>query len=675
MKNSMYFSTIIGMMKSHKMLPIKGLLVALVILIYIPTPVLAQEAEYSKPSWYFGVAAGANFNDYRGTTQNLNSDLTVLSPFFNGDGVGLFIAPMLEYHKPGTILGFMLQAGFDSRKGSFDRVTTVCNCPNDLETDLSYITIEPSLRIAPFRNSFYIYGGPRIAFNNDNSFTYQKGVNPDVPEQEMPEPVNGEFSDTEKTILSMQVGAGYDIPLSSNKHKTQFVLSPFVAFHPYFGQEPRSSESWTVSTVRAGLVLKFGQGRLDKTVEEEEAVVSEALPYTFTVNSPVNSVSDPVVRETFPIRNYVFFDKGSTKIPNRYVKLNKDEVKNFKEDQLETYVPQNMSGRSDRNMTVYYNILNILGDRMQKYPASKITLVGSSDKGPEDAKLMAGAIKTYLTEVFEIAASRMAVEGRNKPKLPSEQVGGSMELELLAQDDQRVSIETNSPELIMEFSSGPSAPLKPVEYVIAQEAPLSSYLTLGVDGGNEAFSTWSVEVKDENNKIQNFGPYTEETITIPGAAILGERAKGDYTITLVGTSPDGTIVREEREVEMVLWKPSLVNESKRFSIIYEFNDAKAIQMYDKYLTEIVAKKIPMNGHVVINGYTDVIGEANNNQVLSLARANDTKTILNNSLKAMGRNDVTFEVIGNGENNSLFANELPEQRFYNRAVVIEVLPKK
>lgn len=670
MNNSINFSTIIGMMKAHK-----SLLIALAILLYIPTSVLAQEAEYSKPSWYFGVAGGANFNDYRGTTQNLNSDLTVLSPFYNGDGVGLFVAPMLEYHKPGTVLGFMLQAGFDSRKGSFDEVTTVCNCPTNLKTDLSYISIEPSLRIAPFRNSFYIYGGPRIAFNKDNSFTYQKGVNPDVPGQVMPEPVNGEFSDTEKTILSMQVGAGYDIPLSSNKHKTQFVLSPFVAFHPYFGQEPRSSESWTVSTIRAGLVLKFGQGRLDKMVEDDETVVSQALPYTFTVNSPVNSTSEPVVRETFPIRNYVFFDKGSTEIPNRYVTLEKDEVKNFKEDQLETYVPKNMSGRADRNMTVYYNILNILGDRMQKYPASKITLVGSSDKGPEDAKLMAGSIKTYLTDVFEIAASRVAIEGRNKPKLPSEQVGGSMELELLAQDDQRVSIETNSPELIMEFSSGPSAPLKPVEYVLSQEAPLSSYLTLGVIGGDEAFSTWSVEVKDENNKIQNFGPFTEETITIPGATILGQRAKGDYTITLVGTSPDGTIVREEREVEMVLWQPSLVNESKRFSIIYEFNDAKAIQMYDKYLTEIVAKKIPVNGHVLINGYTDVIGEAQNNQVLSLARANDTKTILSNSLKAMGRNDVTFEVKGNGENNSLFANELPEQRFYNRAVVIEILPKK
>jgi hypothetical protein len=47
-------------------------------------------------------------------------------------------------------------------------------------------------------------------------------------------PVTGEFSEIEETILSMQIGAGFDIPLSSDRNKTQFVLSPFVSFQPYF---------------------------------------------------------------------------------------------------------------------------------------------------------------------------------------------------------------------------------------------------------------------------------------------------------------------------------------------------------------------------------------------------------------------------------------------------------
>jgi hypothetical protein len=40
----------------------------------------------------------------------------------------------------------------------------------------------------------------------------------------------------------MQIGAGYDIPLSSDRNKTQFVLSPFVSFQPYFGQNPRQQK-------------------------------------------------------------------------------------------------------------------------------------------------------------------------------------------------------------------------------------------------------------------------------------------------------------------------------------------------------------------------------------------------------------------------------------------------
>jgi hypothetical protein len=48
----------------------------------------------------------------------------------------------------------MLQAGYDSRKGDFDQVITACDCPADLSTDLSYITVEPSLRFAPFKSNF-----------------------------------------------------------------------------------------------------------------------------------------------------------------------------------------------------------------------------------------------------------------------------------------------------------------------------------------------------------------------------------------------------------------------------------------------------------------------------------------------------------------------------------------
>ncbi|MFV8393434.1 OmpA family protein [Flavobacterium sp. LB2P6] len=636
--------------------------------------VQAQEVpaiKYAKPSWYFGVAGGANFNFYEGSTQQLNAGFTSPAAFHDGNGTGLFIAPLLEYRPADSRWGVMLQAGYDSRKGSFDQIVTACDCPADLSTDLSYITVEPSVRFAPFKSNFYLYGGPRLAFNMNKSFNYQLGINPAFPDQAPSPAVTGEFSEIEKTILSMQIGAGYDIPLSSDSNKTQFVLSPFVSFQPYFGQNPRATETWNITTIRAGVALKFGQG---KDIQEATDL-SKDREVDFTVNSPSNVSGERRMTEIFPLRNYVFFNEGSTEIPNRYVLLTKNQVKDFKEDQLETFAPKNLSDRSKRQMTVYYNVLNILGDRMQKNPSATITLVGSSEKGPADGLVMSESIKTYLVNVFAINPTRITTKGQNKPNIPSEQPGATLELVLLREGDRRVSIESNSPDLLMEFQSGPDAPLKPVQIVASQEAPAESYVTFNNKGAGEALSSWSLQITDEQGKVQSFGPYTQDEVSIPGKTILGSRPEGDYKVKMIGQTKSGKIVEKETPVHMVLWTPAKMEEGMRYSIIYEFNTSKAISMYEKYLTEVVTPKIPVGATVIIKGHTDIIGEEVYNQDLSVARANDVKNIIQNSLTKTGRNDVKFDVSGYGENenNSPFENKTPEERFYNRTVIIDIIP--
>jgi outer membrane protein OmpA-like peptidoglycan-associated protein len=88
-------------------------------------------------------------------------------------------------------------------------------------------------------------------------------------------------------------------------------------------------------------------------------------------------------------------------------------------------------------------------------------------------------------------------------------------------------------------------------------------------------------------------------------------------------------------------------------------------------------KIPKGGTVVIKGYSDIIGDKDHNQRLSLARANDVRTILESALKKAGRSDVSFEVHGLGEDptHTQFENKYPEERFYNRSVVIELFSAK
>lgn len=130
-------------------------------------------------------------------------------------------------------------------------------------------------------------------------------------------------------------------------------------------------------------------------------------------------------------------------------------------------------------------------------------------------------------------------------------------------------------------------------------------------------------------------------------------------------------------MHIVAWTPSKVEEGMRYSIVYEFDSADAIAMYNKYLSEVVAPKIPANSKVIIHGHTDIIGDLNYNQNLSVKRANDVYSTLKNSVNRIGTTGVTYEVEGVGENENAapFANRLPEQRAYNRTVIIDVIPNK
>jgi outer membrane protein OmpA-like peptidoglycan-associated protein len=458
------------------------------------------------------------------------------------------------------------------------------------------------------------------------------------------------------------------------------VLSPFVSFQPYFGQTPRSSETWNITTFRAGAALKLGRGHEITIPEKVEVIVPPAVirepAVLFTVNAPKNAPVERRVREIFPVRNYIFFDLGSTQIPERYVLLKKEQVKDFREDQLEVTAPKNLSGRSDRQMVVYYNVLNILGDRMVRNPSATVSLVGSSEKGSKDGRAMAESVKVYLVTVFGIDPSRIKTEGQVKPDVPSLQPGGTRELALLREGDRRVSIESSSPAILMEFQSGPENSLQPVEINVVQEAPVESYVTFEADRSNEAYNSWRLEIRDEQGVVQHFGPYKEEKVSIPGKSILGTRPSGDYKVKLVADTKSGKIEEKESSVHIVLWTPPKNEEGMRFSIIYEFNESKALPVYEKYLTEVVTPKIPQNGKVIIHGHTDIIGEDNYNKDLSVARANDVKGILEKSLSKAGRNDVKIEVFGFGEDekSAPFENRYPEERFYNRTVIIDIIPK-
>ncbi len=632
----------------------------------------AQKVKRVQPVWWFGESGAVNFNYYRGTTQMLNQSLTVPTAFHKGNGVKPYASLLTEY-RPGKVWGGMLNVAYDNRGAKFDGVMAPCNCPANLSTNISYIAVEPSLRIAPFASAFYVFAGPTLSINLSKEFMYTQLKQPDT---------RADWSDIRKTVFSAQAGAGIDIPLSKRTSETQMSLSPFASFQTDFGHEPRSVESWSFYTIRTGIALKFGTGRKPAPVKTTtEPTITYVSPVEkevqFSVRAPKVVPLNRQVKETFPIQSSVFFDLESTEIPHRYVMLNKTQATSFKEEQLQQSQPDNLnSGRSSRQLAVYHNILNIMGDRMRDNPQSVITLSGSSDKNPAEGKTLAENVKQYLVTLFGINASRISTEGRDKPFISSEQPGAVKDLSLLREEDRRVDIASVSPELLMQVGGNTSPFLKPVQITAIQEDPLDSHVIFNAAGASELFNSWSVEVTDEQGNVQNYGPYTRDMESVSGKTILGNNTQGNYKIAMLGQTKSGHSVRKESTVSLMK-----VNDPKqeglRYSILFDFDKSKSITAYQNFLTGIVTPLIPENGTVIIHGHTDVIGEEKYNRNLSQDRAMGAQQIIEHALSNTGKKGVKFETYGFGKDASMapFENNLPEERFYNRTVIIDIIPAK
>jgi len=642
------------------------------LLMLIATTGYTQVVPRPQPVWWFGESIAANFNTYRGTTQAINEGMQAPTAFHNGNGVKPYASLLIEY-RPNKRWGGALNIAYDNRGGKFNEVIAPCNCPENLSTNISYLAIEPSLRYAPFASAFYLFAGPTLNVNLTKRFKYT---------QENQSDVIGDWSDINHVLVSAQIGAGIDIPISARRNPTQITLSPFASFQTDLGNLPRTVESWSFYTIRTGIAFKIGTSR--RSVPASAVVIAPPIAppviasekeIQFSVRAPKVVPLERRVKEIFPLRNSVFFNVGSTDIPNRYVLLNRSQALSFKEEQLQEDQPDNLnSNRPARQLALYYNILNIMGDRMRDNTGSSIVLIGSSEKNPSEGKMMAENIKEYLVSVFGINASRIRTEGRDKPVIPSEQSGATQELALLREGDRRVDIESHSPELLMEVGGSASPFLKPVQIIVHQQDPLDSHVIFNVAGATETLNSWTIQITDEQGNVQHYGPYTSDQASVAGKIILGNNTQGNYTIVLTGQTKSGHTIEKESSVSLIK-----INDAKqdglRYSILFDFDRSKSIAVYENFLINIVTPLIPDNGTVIIHGHTDIIGEDGYNLKLSQNRAAGAQQVIEHALANTGKKGVRFETYGFGEDESKapFGNDMPEKRCYNRTVIIDIIP--
>ncbi len=616
-----------------------------------------------EPVWWFGVAGAANLNFYGGTLQQLNSNLTTPVPFHKGFGVGLYLAPTVEY-RPDSVWGGILQVGVDDRRGDFRNVTCPCGDTATLSAKPAYLSIEPSLRVAPFVGDFHVFAGPRVGFlwspgRGEKTFHYtQGGV-----------PTNADFSSMRRVVFSGQIGMGYDFTWAPENSRARIQLSPFISYQPPYGEAPRYTDHWGLETVRLGAALKFGlvpaQPENPKVLPPPRHLPDVGL----TVQAPSTVISRRKIQETFPLRNYVFFEEGSSQFSDRYFTLTPAQAADFREEQLQDALPAEPTGRSRRQMTVYHNILNIIGDRLRRNPGATIVLRGNASQGPLLGKARAETVKHYLTEVFGIAGERIGTEGGGD--LPYGHVSDSADLPLLRAEHQRVEILSHSPELLVQIGEGDHFMLKPVQ--LEGDAEGTDSVVFHAPGA-ERLASWHLEITDGRGVTRDFGPYTGNREALPAPMLLGENAWGAYTAGLVGRTADGDSLRRQAPFRLSR-KNKGIYLTTRFAILFDFDQAAAVSSYEKFLTDVVTAQVPDSGVVFIRGRTDVVGETDHNFKLSQGRAEGVRHDLDAAVSASGRRDVGYQSSWTGEDPTLapFGNASPEERSYNRTVIIDILP--
>jgi outer membrane protein OmpA-like peptidoglycan-associated protein len=229
--------------------------------------------------------------------------------------------------------------------------------------------------------------------------------------------------------------------------------------------------------------------------------------------------------------------------------------------------------------------------------------------------------------------------------------------------------------MLIEVGGAPhSYWLKPVQIVTEVEDPLDSHVIFYVVGANEVLASWSLEITDDQGKVQRYGPSTRYQEDISGNTILGDRSQGDYNVVMLGETKSGKFVRKESSVYLVR-RVELGKDVVRFRILFDFDKSKTIASYEKFLTEVVVPLIPDSGVVIIHGYTDIIGEEEYNENLSNERVQDARDIIERAISNSDKRGITFETFGFGEDlrYAMFDNDFPEGRFYNRSVIIDIVP--
>ncbi len=461
----------------------------------------------------------------------------------------------------------------------------------------------------------------------------------------------GDFTDTQLRTAIVG-GIGYAITLHESVE-----FSPELLYS-YPLSDATTGYDWKISSVSAGASLTWRIEKKEELPSPPEPVPPPPPPAPeppvarigTTMDAEID-ITETFVTETFPLLPYVFFAQNSARLPDKYRTMTARNTAAFTE-----------SGLPRKTMAIYYHLLDIVGRRLRLHPDIRITLLGSTDDKDAErgntalARSRAETVKEYFTGVWGIASDRIAVSTQKLPQMPSSLVYAEGD-----EENRRVEIISDSDEIF-----------RPVLHENLSEYDISPpvmELALGADASTSV-AQWSMTVRHGDETVASFGAAGAPPTTLRWQLddLLAARVRGEDVLTATLTVTDARGLRDASSIEIPVHKKQNSYEVGRLSlIVFDFDRSDILPHNRRMIRRFVAEAIKPTSSVEITGSTDRLGEAEHNQELSAARADNVKAIL------LEENPVYrhLSARGIGEAPELYDNDLPEGRFYCRTVAVEV----
>ena len=651
----------------------RALVVLLLLLLLAGADLHAQEENADEPlPISFGLLGGFGLYSYSGAVDvSANPALGggacgVLS---EGSGSGPAFGAFVEYRASESV-GFGLRGLFEDYSGTMTNALapTFRRAPfgnlveieaeHRLELDYQAQSFEAYVAWQPLPMPLRIFGGPKVAIPSSPTFVFAEEL---VGEGEAAflngtrrqEYASGSLDGA--VMIGLHVGLDYALPMGA-----LFTLEPSIVGYLYPTAAISGEDGPKIAGIRPTIGIRYSlpspapdppllaiaEPRTPPAPPEQVAPLALAVE-AFGIAAdgsersglPVDIRTERRIRDV-PMLPYVFFDAGSSAIPDRYG--------------MRAVVE-----RPADELSLYRSILNVVGTRMRTNDG-EITITGTVDReeltgGKRGlARQRAEAARDYLVKNWGVDADRINVASRGLPARAANSA-----LPGAAAENRRIEI------------AGEPALLGPVR--IAEEESALSVGRLGLrfpKRPSEAIESWTIETRDNVGELTSRSgtsglPPTIDVTFDDLSSRFATASEIEY-VAMVENRGD-RVVRDgnlaiERTTEVV--EQPLFDPDGRLPrpVLFAYNSDR-IDAEDRRNLEELRDRLAPGASLRIIGFADDLGAADYNRALSERRAKAVATIFP---------DHPTTIVAGGEQPPIAGDRTPEARLLARTVRIEIV---